>query len=71
MNDLRDSTDRFRSGPDECAYLRRRVAYHRQLAEKSGEAGTRSIHLRLAQLYGDRLRLLNLVLPDHPAAQRY
>ncbi|KQN05070.1 hypothetical protein [Sphingomonas sp. Leaf25] len=71
MNDPREPTAIFRSGPDECAYLRRRAADHRQLAEKSGEAHARSIHLRLAQLYGDRVRLLDLVLPDQHTAQRY
>ncbi|MEP9401945.1 hypothetical protein [Sphingomonas sp. VNH70] len=64
MNDRRDSEVIFRSGAEECAYLRRRADDHRQLAEKNDEPGPCSIHLRLAQLYLDRVRLLELVDRD-------
>ncbi len=64
MNDRDDRDCVFRSGPEECAYLRRRAEQHRQLSEKCQEDATRGIHLRLAQLYCDRVRLLDLVLPN-------
>ena len=57
-----DITTRF--GSEERSYLLRRGEEHRQLAERTQDAGSRAIHLRLHQLYTEQAALVVMVLPD-------
>lgn len=54
----------IRSGADERGYMLRRAEDHRQLAEKTDDAGSRTIHLRLHELYSEQAALVVMVLPD-------
>ena len=56
---------------DERIYLAKRAQDHRQLAENTRDAGSRSIHSKFAELYAERIRNLDLVQPDQHHAQRY
>jgi len=53
-----------RDGPEERDYLLGRAAAHRALAIDTGEAGAKSIHLRLAEAYAARAARLCLVDRD-------
>ncbi|KQM63149.1 MULTISPECIES: hypothetical protein [unclassified Sphingomonas] len=52
------------SATEERAYLLARAEVHRQRAENSAEIEIRSIHLRMARLYGEQAALIAMVLPD-------
>ncbi|WP_242096346.1 MULTISPECIES: hypothetical protein [unclassified Sphingomonas] len=54
----------IRSGPSERDYLLKRAVDHQRLAEKADEAGSRTIHLRLQQLYEEQAVLLAMVFAD-------
>ncbi|MES2339992.1 MAG: hypothetical protein V4537_18010 [Pseudomonadota bacterium] len=51
MTDLHRPDPFRRTGSEERGYLLKRADDHRQLAEKSSEAGARALHLRFERLY--------------------
>lgn len=53
-----------RTPEEERDYLLRRAEHHRLLAERSDEAGARSIHQRFQYLYQERADATVMVLPD-------
>ncbi|USU06824.1 hypothetical protein NF700_08030 [Sphingomonadaceae bacterium OTU29MARTA1] len=66
MNDDSDSSPSpaDRSGPSERTYWSMRADVHRQRAEDAQEKDTRSIHLKLAELYDEHAATVGIVHPD-------
>ncbi|MDJ0275360.1 hypothetical protein QLH51_00880 [Sphingomonas sp. 2R-10] len=64
MNSAPQTDQMFRSGSEECDYLRGRSEVHRQIAENTAEGEARMIHERLSRLYAEQAALIVLVLPD-------
>jgi hypothetical protein len=64
MTTTHDSDHNFRPDEEERDYLLRRAEDHRQLAEKSEDASSRSIHLRMTRLYEEQAASAPLVVMD-------
>ncbi|RZM37484.1 MAG: hypothetical protein EOP67_01055 [Sphingomonas sp.] len=62
MSSGHDLYPSFNADADEREYLLRRAEHHRQLAEKSQQPASRSIHRRFQQLYEQRAAWIGVVL---------
>lgn len=63
MSDQHTPDPLLRSGAEERDYLLGRAEDHRELAERADPA-SRTIHLRLRQLYQERAALIGMAVQD-------